>query len=469
MSYISVVSSGGSSGTVTSISAATGITLTPNPITSTGTVGLTIPVVVTSGGTGLITATTAYAPICAGTTATGAFQVASTGLGTSGFVLTSTGASSLPSFQAPASGVVTINGDSGSATGSTISFISQPFSGKSVSFVASGSTVDLSLMNQATGSFYIGNPSGNTSSTTALRNVCIGGNTMTLVTDAIDCVTIGSSAHAAALTSANCIAIGSNALTLSSDSSDCIAIGVDAMNSALSAAGCICIGTQAGSALTNNETYNIYIGEQVVGVAGENNTLRLGTLTGTDPGQLAKSFIAGIAGITVANALPVVIDTTTGQLGTASSSTVLPAFSAWPSADQINVTGDATLYTVTFDTADFNYGNHYNTGTSTFTAPSSGIYLFSARINVYNLGVTHTDMSFRLDVNGSAPVYAFSNINPFVSQSATNGLTLNGNVIVKLNASDACTIKIQVIGGTKTVDITGTDNTYTAFSGYKLI
>lgn len=44
-------------GTVTSITAATGITLTPNPIIATGTVGLTIPVVVSSGGTGATTLT----------------------------------------------------------------------------------------------------------------------------------------------------------------------------------------------------------------------------------------------------------------------------------------------------------------------------------------------------------------------------------------------------------------------------
>ena len=59
--------------------------------------------VVAGGGTG-ITSATAYAPICAGTTTTGAFQVASTGLSTSGYVLTSNGSSSLPSFQAAASG-----------------------------------------------------------------------------------------------------------------------------------------------------------------------------------------------------------------------------------------------------------------------------------------------------------------------------------------------------------------------------
>ncbi len=46
---------GGGSGTVTTITAATGITLTPNPITTIGTVGLTIPVVISSGGTNSIT------------------------------------------------------------------------------------------------------------------------------------------------------------------------------------------------------------------------------------------------------------------------------------------------------------------------------------------------------------------------------------------------------------------------------
>ncbi len=69
-----------------------------------GTLPFTLPV--TSGGTGVTTMTTAYAPVAAGTTATGALQVCSTGLSTSGFVLTSTGASSLPTFQAlPAGGV----------------------------------------------------------------------------------------------------------------------------------------------------------------------------------------------------------------------------------------------------------------------------------------------------------------------------------------------------------------------------
>lgn len=51
-------SSSGGGGTVTSITAGTGLTATPsNPITTSGTLALTIPVVVSSGGTGAITLT----------------------------------------------------------------------------------------------------------------------------------------------------------------------------------------------------------------------------------------------------------------------------------------------------------------------------------------------------------------------------------------------------------------------------
>lgn len=50
-----------------------------------------------AGGTGLTTLTTAYGVVCAGTTPTGALQNA--GAGTAGQVLTSGGASALPSYQ----------------------------------------------------------------------------------------------------------------------------------------------------------------------------------------------------------------------------------------------------------------------------------------------------------------------------------------------------------------------------------
>lgn len=101
---------GSSSGATTFTSAnagASNFTVTVPAVTGTLYIsgqGASAAVAVTDGGTGLGTLTTAYAPVCAGTTATGNLQVASTGLSTSGWVLTSTGSSSLPTFQAPTGG-----------------------------------------------------------------------------------------------------------------------------------------------------------------------------------------------------------------------------------------------------------------------------------------------------------------------------------------------------------------------------
>src|SRR6185369_10919632 len=89
---------GGASNAITSVapSATSGV-----PVISQGAAAdpVFVTAVVAGGGTGVTTMTTAYAPVCAGTTATGNLQVASTGLATSGFVLTSNGSAALPSFQ----------------------------------------------------------------------------------------------------------------------------------------------------------------------------------------------------------------------------------------------------------------------------------------------------------------------------------------------------------------------------------
>src|SRR4051812_25370410 len=78
-------------------------------ITTLGTIGTGTwqgtAVTVPYGGTG-DTSFTAYSVLCGGTTSTGALQNVS-GVGTSGYVLTSNGASSLPTWQAAGSGTVT--------------------------------------------------------------------------------------------------------------------------------------------------------------------------------------------------------------------------------------------------------------------------------------------------------------------------------------------------------------------------
>lgn len=68
--------SGGAGGTVTSISAGTGITLSPSPITGTGSVALTVPVSVANGGTGSTTTAGAAWVLKSGDQMTGTLSMA---------------------------------------------------------------------------------------------------------------------------------------------------------------------------------------------------------------------------------------------------------------------------------------------------------------------------------------------------------------------------------------------------------
>ena len=93
-------------GTVNSVTGGTGITITGTP-TMNPVVNLTVPVAVANGGTGDISFTP-YAPVVGGTSPTSALQSASTGQLNPGYVLTSTGSTSLPTWQpVSSSGAVT--------------------------------------------------------------------------------------------------------------------------------------------------------------------------------------------------------------------------------------------------------------------------------------------------------------------------------------------------------------------------
>jgi hypothetical protein len=101
-----IPSSGPGSGTVTSISAGTGITLTPNPITTTGTVALTIPVIVADGGTGQVTLTNHGLLVGAGTAAITQLGVATNGQ----LPIGSTGADPVLAVLSAGPGISIVNG-----------------------------------------------------------------------------------------------------------------------------------------------------------------------------------------------------------------------------------------------------------------------------------------------------------------------------------------------------------------------
>ncbi len=114
-------------------------------------------------------------------------------------------------------------------------------------------------------------------------------------------------------TGSNNAAIGGFALQGNTTGHDNSAEGFQALNGNTSGSNNVGIGSHAGSALTTGNN-NIDIGANVIGNAGEANTIRIGK-----QGTQNKAFIGGIRGVTVGSGVGVIVGTN-GQLGTVLSS-----------------------------------------------------------------------------------------------------------------------------------------------------
>lgn len=140
--------------------------------------------VVAGGGTG-VTSLTAYAPVCGGTTSTNPLQSATTGFASVGFVLTSTGNASLPTWQASTTGKMTwqdegVNFNAAAQNGyfvtntATATLPASPTLGDTIEFVTTSSAI---LTIQASGGKSISiaqsTSSANGTATQTLQGDCV--------------------------------------------------------------------------------------------------------------------------------------------------------------------------------------------------------------------------------------------------------------------------------------------------------
>jgi len=291
------------------------------------------PLPTNQGGTGDMSFTS-YAPICGGTSGSGPLQSADTGISTSGYVLTSTGATSLPTWQAGGGGgggIVTIDDDfSGSATGSTVTFDANTNCGSSVSFQAAGAAVDL-MVTDTNNNTIMGLSAGtstsvNGSANTGFGNFALGslsgslttGNTNTAVGYAALFGCIGGNANTAvgSLTMEACIGnsntgIGTNSLTTLSSGDSNNALGNNSLSGISTGSYNISIGDTSSGNYGSSESSNIILNS--AGVTSESNTLRIGAGTGSSAQQLNQAFISGVQGVVVTGA-PVAVSSS-DQIG----------------------------------------------------------------------------------------------------------------------------------------------------------
>lgn len=205
------------------------------------------------------------------------------------------------------SSIQTINGDTGSITGSAVTIFSSQStknSGGSVAFVNSGTTSTLNF-SDSRGSTYLGNGAG------GIAGAGVGGNSNTSVGfDSLSSTTDTGNA--------NC-AYGSDSLNALSTGDLNSSYGTGSGQLLVSGSGNSIFGYVAGQAYVGSESNNILIGSRVLGTAGESGVIRIGDSTTLTP--QTTCFIAGISGVMTSSSQMVTINTTTGQLGSA----VIPA------------------------------------------------------------------------------------------------------------------------------------------------
>ena len=149
--------------------------------------------------------------------------------------------------------------------------------------------------------------------TTGSANTAMGYNALAAITTGTNNSAFGQSALDAITTGSSNIAVGQNALGALTTGSNNAALGQGALSAVTSGANNIAVGQNAGSSYTSSESNNIAIG--ATGTAGDQKTIRIGTTA-----TISSCFIQGIVGRSIANTTAVLINTTTGQLGTLASS-----------------------------------------------------------------------------------------------------------------------------------------------------
>jgi len=216
--------------------------------------------------------------------------------------------------------------------------------------------------------------------------------------------------------------------------------------------------TGASSTYTNGSVANTIRTE----VQGTNHALFVGrgtntaatTLAAATNGQLPIGSNGADPSLATLTAGPgISVTNGAGSITLSTTSATLPAFLVGLQAVVTNVTGDATLYTMTWDTTTFNQVGFF-VGPTNAVVPANlgGLYQLNLQIAMQGIEATHTVGEIAVLINGAGYNAQF---NPAECCDTSGRLTWNVPVTALLVAGDSLTATIQVSGGPKTLDVGG--------------
>lgn len=141
-----------------------------------------------------------------------------------------------------------------------------------------------------------------------------------------------------------------------------------------------------------------------------------------------------------------------------------PAFSAYNSANDNNVTGDGTVFTLEFDTEIFDQNGDYDNTTDTFTSPVTGRYHLWVSVQARELAAGHTDGNMQIVTSNRT--YQCNQLTWGGIRNSSNQLTLMFSVFADMDASDTVTCTFTVSNGALAVDVGSGGTIITGFQGF---
>jgi hypothetical protein len=141
-----------------------------------------------------------------------------------------------------------------------------------------------------------------------------------------------------------------------------------------------------------------------------------------------------------------------------------PCFLATVATQINNVTGNASVYQVQWDTTVFDQNSDWD-GTDTFQAPVSGRYLFCVSVS---FGSVSGGTTGYVDIATSNRSYKGRSLGFNASQDVNNQASLFFSVVADMDAIDTMTVNVMIDGiGADTADIItgGAANPYSWISG----
>lgn len=142
-------------------------------------------------------------------------------------------------------------------------------------------------------------------------------------------------------------------------------------------------------------------------------------------------------------------------------------FLAVRSSQVVTATGDATTYTILFNSEIYDVGSAYNPATGVFTAPVTGKYHFDIAIALAGLAAGHTIGYPQLVTSNKT--YRGLRSSYGAMRDNTNSMSVSLSITCDMDANDTASVTIVVGGSTKVVAVDG-DGTVglTYFSGHQV-